>query len=109
MGKVSLPPCLAQCASRVAYLQALEADERRRPLHESNVFARVKRRARRQGIILRRTRPGSIREQELGRYYAVNAESTFIEATHVRLEDAALELDVIQPGEQIIPEQQQQW
>lgn len=80
------------------------AAEKRRALYESNVFARAKREAlRRHGIILRKTKPGSRREQELGRYYAVNAESTFIEATHVRLEDAALELDVIQAGEQILP------
>lgn len=76
---------------------------RQLPLTESNVFALVRRRARRHGIIVRRTRPGSRRQQELGRYYSVNAESTFIEATHVRLEDAALDLEVIQPGQQILP------
>lgn len=72
-------------------------------LTESNVFSLVRRRALRHGIIVRRTKPGSRRQQELGRYYAVNAESTFIEATHVRLEDAALDLEVIQPGQQILP------
>ena len=79
------------------------AAQKRLALHESNVFARVKRQALRRGIILRRTRPGSRRQREVGTYYAVNAESTFIEATHVRLEDAALELEVLQPGEKILP------
>lgn len=79
------------------------AKQKRIALYESNVFARAKKQARRQGIILRKTRPGSRQEKELGRYYSVNAESTFIEATHVRLEDAALELEVISPGEQILP------
>ena len=88
--------------SVVARIQAMLA-ERRSPQYESNVFTRVKRRALRRGIVLRRTRPGSRRQQELGTYYAVNAESTFIEATHVRLEDAALELGVIEPGEKILP------
>lgn len=88
--------------SVVARIQASLA-ERRRPQYESNVFTRVKRRALRRGIILRRTRPGSRRQQELGTFYAVNAETDFIEATNVRLEDAALELGVIQPGEQILP------
>jgi hypothetical protein len=78
-------------------------EQKRIALYESNVFARAKKKARREGIILRKTRPGSHQEIELGRYYAVNAESTFIEATHVRLEDAALELEVIEPGEQILP------
>jgi hypothetical protein len=88
--------------SIMARLAPRIAAEKRRALYESNVFARAKREAlRRHGIILRKTRPGSSREKELGRYYAVNAESTFIEATHVRLDDAALELEVIQAGEQI--------
>lgn len=103
MAGVSLPPSLAECPSRVAYFRAIEAADKRRALHESNVFARAKREALRRGIILRKTKPGSRREQELGRYYAVNAESDFIEATHVRLDDAALELEVIQAGEQILP------
>jgi hypothetical protein len=103
MAGFSLPPSLAEPRSRSAYVRRMEAGERRRPLHESNVLARVNRRALRRGIILRRTRPGSRRQQELGTYYAVNAESSFIEATNVRLEDAALELGVIQPGEQILP------
>jgi hypothetical protein len=90
--------------SIMARLAPRIAAEKRRALFESNVFARAKREAlRRHGIILRKTRPGSRREQELGRYYAVNAESDFIEATNVRLEDAALELEVIQAGEQILP------
>jgi hypothetical protein len=79
------------------------AERKRIALYESNVFARAKQRARRRGIILRKTRPGSRQEQELGRYYSINAESDFIEATHVKLSDAALELEVIQPGEQIVP------
>ena len=86
----------AELAPRIAAAKRLA-------LYESNVFARAKKQARRQGIILRKTRPGSRQERELGRYYSVNAESTFIEATHVRLEDAALELEVIAPGEQILP------
>lgn len=84
-------------------IEHLPADFRVQAVAEATVFARVKRRALRRGIILRRTRPGSRRQRELGTYYAVNAESTFIEATHVRLEDAAVELGVIQPGEQILP------
>lgn len=79
------------------------AAHKRRALYESNVFARATREAlRRHGMILRKTKPGTRQEQELGRYYAVNAESTSIEATDVQLEDAALELEVIQAGEQII-------
>jgi hypothetical protein len=63
--------------SIMARLAPRIAAEKRRALYESNVFARAKREAlRRHGIILRKTRPGSRREQELGRYYAVNAEST---------------------------------
>ena len=85
------------------HLRSQSAARRREALYETKVFALVKRRALRRGIVLRRTRPGSRRQQELGTYYAVNAESTFIEATNVRLEDAALELGVIQPGEQIVP------
>ena len=87
----------------MAQLAPQLAEQKRIALFESNVFARVKQRARRRGIILRKTRPGSRQERELGRYYSVNAESDFIEATHVDLADAALELEVIQPGEQIAP------
>lgn len=88
----------------VAEMAPQIAARERRALYESNVFARARREAlRRHGMILRKTRPGSRREQELGRFYAVNAESTLIEATNVRLEDAAVELEVIQAGEQIIP------
>ena len=95
---------MADCPSRVAYFRALEAADKRQSLHESNVFARVRREAlRRHGIILRKTKPGTRRWRDLGHYYAVNVESDFIEATHVELADAALELEVIQPGEQIVP------
>jgi hypothetical protein len=88
----------------VAEMAPRIAAHKRRALYESNVFARARREAlRRHGMILRKTRPGSRREQELGRYYAVNEESDCIEKTHVRLSDAALELEVIQAGEQITP------
>jgi hypothetical protein len=104
MARFSLPPSLAEPRSRSAYVRRMESAERRRPLHESNVFARARREAlRRHGIILRKTKPGTRRCRELGRYYTVNEESDFIEATHVRLEDAAVELGVIQPGEKILP------
>jgi hypothetical protein len=80
------------------------AEQRRRALFESNVFARVRRQAlRRHGILLRKTKPGTRKHRELGTYYAVNYESGFVEASHVRLEDVALELEVIRPGQQIVP------
>jgi len=91
-----LESIMAELAPRIAA-------RKRIAMYESNVFARVKRQAKRRGIILRRTRPGSSRHREMGPYYAVNAETDFIEATNVRLEDAALELGVIQPGEKILP------
>jgi hypothetical protein len=85
------------------HLRSQAAARRREALYETKVFSRVKRRARRRGILLRKSRPGSSRYRDLGPYYAVNAETDFIEATNVRLEDAALELGVIQPGEKILP------
>jgi hypothetical protein len=88
----------------MARVQQITAESTRRALFESNVFARVRRQAlRRHGILLRKTRPGSRKHQELGTYYAVNYESGFVEASHVRLEDVALELEVIRPGQQIVP------
>lgn len=87
-----------------AEVQRITAESTRRALFESNVFARVRRQAlRRHGILLRKTRPGSSKHRELGTYYAVNYESGFVEASHVRLEDVALELEVIRPGQQIVP------
>jgi hypothetical protein len=74
---------------------------------ESDVFALARRRARRHGILLRRSRPGTRRHRELGRYFAVNAETGFIEASRVRLEDAALDLGIILPGDSITPDAEQ--
>ena len=97
-----MPESLAD--SVMARVQQITAESTRRALFESNVFARVRRQAlRRHGILLRKTRAGSRKHRELGAYYAVNYESGFVEASNVRLQDVALELEVIRPGQQIVP------
>jgi hypothetical protein len=74
-----------------------------RPRAEADVYRLAKRAARRHGYLLRRTKPGTARHRDLGRYYSVNAETGFIEASKVSLEDAALDLGVIGPGDTIVP------
>jgi hypothetical protein len=75
-----------------------------RALSEKQVFMRARRLTRKHGILLRRTRPESTRSRDLGRFYAVNSETGFIEASRVRLEDVALELGIMGPADTIVSE-----
>jgi hypothetical protein len=66
-----------------------------------SVLAAVRRRARREGVILRRCRPGHWNYTYLGDLYTVCEETGFVERSKVNLRDAAIELGVIDAGQEI--------
>jgi len=81
----------------------MNTTKRQRSVPYESVLAAVRRIARRQGIILRVCRPKHWNYSYLGDLYTVCAETGFIERSQVNLRDAALELGVIDAGQEIEP------
>jgi len=69
---------------------------------QSVIEARVRRALRRDGEVLRKTRPGNTwAKVDFGDYYTVDPCTRFPERRHCDLEQLARECKVLQPGEVI--------
>jgi hypothetical protein len=69
---------------------------------ESVIGSRVRRALRRDGKVLRKTRPGRTwAKVDFGNYYTVDPHTGNPQRRHVQLHDLAVELRVLRPGEVI--------
>jgi hypothetical protein len=86
------------------YKLPIHFGRRREPpsLHRSSVLRRTGRRCRERGFALRQCRPSHARHCDLGDLYTVDLATGEVKATHVRLEQVAIALGIISPGEEII-------
>lgn len=78
----------------------MTSEERKKPVTERALFARLSRRLAKDGEILKKCRFDSRWYNDFGSYYTVN-QFNAISATHMDLEDWARELGVMQPWERL--------
>lgn len=78
---------------------------RQRSVQFGAVLTAVRRKARRHGLILRRCRPCHWNYAYLGDLYTVCSETGFVERTKIDLRSAAIDLGIIDAGQQLEPPQ----
>ncbi|CRI63748.1 conserved hypothetical protein [Thiocapsa sp. KS1] len=78
----------------------MTTEERKKPVSERALFARLSRRLAKDGDILKKCRFDSRWYGDFGNYYIVDSRNA-ISATHVDLEGWAREMGVLQPWERL--------
>jgi hypothetical protein len=78
--------------------------DNRTPVSERALAARVDRKLRQQGSMLRRCPPSSRWHYDLGYYYTIDIRRNAIESRHIDIEDWGRELGCLKPWERLVDE-----